>query len=39
MKTSVPNQRTITVNKELTDKQHKYTANNLAALDEAAFAL
>lgn len=35
MKT-VPNQRTITVNKEKTDKQHKYTVNNLTALDEAA---
>ena len=34
--TTVPNQRTITVNKEKTDKQHRYTANNLAALDEAA---
>ena len=36
---SVPNQRTITVNKEKTDKSHKYTANNLAALDEAASRL
>ena len=35
MKT-VPNQRTLTVNKEKTDKQHRFTANNLAALDEAA---
>ena len=35
MKT-VPNQRTITVKKEKTDKEHRYTANNLAALDEAA---
>ena len=34
--TTVPNQRTITVKKEKTDKQHRYTANNLAALDEAA---
>lgn len=33
---NVPNQRTITVNKAKTDKQNKYTANNLAALDEAA---
>ena len=33
---SVPNQRTITVSKEKTDKSHRYTANNLAALDEAA---
>lgn len=31
-----PNQRTITVNKALTDKTHKFTANNLEALDEAA---
>ena len=36
---SVPNQRTITVNKEKTDKSHRYTANNLAALDEAASRL
>ena len=33
---TVPNQRTLTINKEPTDKQHKFTANNLAALDEAA---
>ena len=33
---TVPNQRTITVNKEKTDKSHRYTANNLDALDEAA---
>lgn len=32
----VPNQREITVQKEPTNKQNKYTANNLAALDEAA---
>lgn len=32
----VPNQRVITVNKALCDKMHKYTANNLDALDEAA---
>ena len=32
----VPNQREVTVAKEPTDKAHKYTANNLAALDEAA---
>ena len=32
----VPNQREITVAKEPTDKKHLYTANNLAALDEAA---
>ena len=35
-KERVPHQREITVRKELTDKSHKYTANNLAALDEAA---
>lgn len=33
---AVPNQRTLTINKEPTDKQHKFTANNLEALDEAA---
>lgn len=33
---SVPNQRMITVHKELTDRQHLYTANNLEAIDEAA---
>lgn len=33
---TVPNQRTITVSKAKTDKQHLYTANNLEALDEAA---
>ena len=33
---TVPHQRIIEVNKEPTDKQHLYTANNLAALDEAA---
>lgn len=32
----VPHQREITVHKEQCDKRHKYTANNLAALDEAA---
>lgn len=32
----VPNQREITVNKAPTDRTHKYTANNLEALDEAA---
>lgn len=32
----VPNQREITVSKAPTDKAHKYTANNLVALDEAA---
>lgn len=34
-----PNQRTITVNKKKCDKDNKYTTNNLAALDEAAFNL
>lgn len=32
----VPNQRQITVSKQKCDKTHKYTANNLDALDEAA---
>lgn len=32
----VPHQREITVHKEICNKQNKYTANNLAALDEAA---
>ena len=36
---TVPNQRVITVNKELTDKDHLYTANNLKAVDEAAHYL
>lgn len=36
---TVPNQRTITVSKQPTDRQHKYTANNLDALDEAALRL
>lgn len=36
---TVPNQRFLTVHKELTDKEHKYTTNNLAALDEAALRL
>lgn len=35
-KDRVPHQREITVRKEQTDRNHKYTANNLAALDEAA---
>lgn len=34
-----PNQRVITVNKKKCDKQNKYTTNNLAAIDEAAFNL
>lgn len=33
---TVPHQRVITVNKEPTDRQHLYTVNNLAAVDEAA---
>lgn len=33
---TVPNQRTIQVNKQPTDKKNLYTANNLTALDEAA---
>lgn len=33
---TVPNQRCLTIHKEPTDKQHLFTANNLAALDEAA---
>lgn len=32
----VPNQRQITIHKEPTNKANLYTANNLAALDEAA---
>ena len=36
---TVPHQRVIEVNKEPTDKQHLYTANNLAAIDEAAASL
>ena len=34
MKT-VPNQRIIKIKKEPTDKEHKYTMNNLNALNEA----
>ena len=34
MKT-VPNQRIIKIKKEPTDKEHKYTTNNLTALNEA----
>ena len=36
---TVPNQRILTIHKEPTDKEHKYTANNLEALDEAAARL
>lgn len=32
---TIPNQRIIKIKKEPTDKQHKYTTNNLNALDEA----
>lgn len=32
---TVPNQRIIKIKKEPTDKQHKYTTNNLNALNEA----
>lgn len=35
-KERVPNQRAIQVVKEPADKNHLYTANNLAAIDEAA---
>lgn len=33
---TVPNQRVLTIHKEPTDKQHKYTVNNLEAMGEAA---
>lgn len=33
---TVPNQRVLTIHKEPTDKEHKYTVNNLEALGEAA---
>ena len=33
---TVPNQRTISVNKQPTNRQNLYTANNLKALDQAA---
>ena len=33
---TVPNQRVLTIRKEPTDKQHKYTCNSLEALGEAA---
>ena len=33
---TVPNQRVLTIHKEPTDKQHKYTLNNLEAMGEAA---
>ena len=36
---TVPHQRIIDINKAPTDKQHLYTANNLAAIDEAAASL
>lgn len=33
---TVPNQRTIKVRKSATDKEHRYTTNNLEALAEAS---
>ena len=33
---TVPNQRFLTIHKEPTDKQHKFTVNNLEAMGEAA---
>ena len=33
---TVPNQRVLTIHKEPTDKQHKYSVNNLEAMGEAA---
>ena len=33
---TVPNQRVLTIHKEPTDKEHKYTCNNLEAMGEAA---
>ena len=36
---TVPNQRVISVNKAVCDKENKYTTNNLDAVDEAAFNL
>lgn len=33
---TVPNQRVLTIHKEPTDKEHKYTVNNLEAMGEAA---
>lgn len=33
---TVPNQRVLTIHKEPTDKQHKYTCNSLEALGEAS---
>ena len=33
---TVPNQRVLTIHKDPTDKQHKYTVNNLEAMGEAA---
>lgn len=39
MVNKVPNQREITVKKEVSDKKHKYSIHNLAALDEAAIRL
>ena len=36
MPNTVPNQRTLTINKMPTDKNNLYTVNNLDALDESA---
>ena len=36
---TVPNQRVITTNKSLCDEMHRYTINNLEALDKAAALL
>ena len=33
---TVPNQRILTIHKEPTDKEHRYTVNNLEAMGEAA---
>ena len=37
--TTVPHQRVISVNKSPTNKQHLYSVNNIAAMDEAAYTL
>ena len=36
---TVPNQRVLTINKQPTNKQNKYTVNNLDALDQASYRL
>lgn len=38
-KQKVPNQRVISIHKQLCDKEHKFTVNNLQALDQAATRL